>query len=293
MLYEYPDFHNNVFILTIDDLTLTEPYEYGITDDIVDFLDKYEIPATFFAIPVNMDAYAFSENYEVAQHGLTHFNKLTNSTDEFTGLSAEEISEKLRKGKELLEDLNYTVYGHRAPGWSLKEEHIPLLKKLYEYDSSFVEVGDDFIIEPIQIDIYEYEFCKEKCYKSRLETRKQLILNFIDRKAAAGEVIVILAHFWGFEKAFMHEDAIAYHEEFFDIINSRDYWKTTMKDYVIWRNNLKGLTYELEEDGSINITFNKQIQGLSFKINSKKPISSNVPLNCQMKNDYQLCVVEE
>lgn len=292
-----PNNTDNVFILTIDDLSLTYHRQYRITDKIVEYVENKSIPSTFFAIPAYMQPYNFSKDIEIAQHGYDHINPHDNSLGEFINLSSKEIQDRLIKGKQNLEKQGYIVYGHRAPGFSLKKEHIPILRALYLYDSSFQvpqETEKDFIIPYIWLDLSGNICNITTSNKTLTDSKKQELFTVIDDWTASEKPIVILSHFFDYETILNNKDSRQCLDTFFDRINKRNYWKTTMKDYAIWKSSLNTINYTINEtETGLIITFNTCLSALTFETATKKQIKANCPIRTTQKNKGKtLCILK-
>ncbi len=68
----------------------------------------------------------------------------------------------------------------------------------------------------------------------------------------------------------------------------KNYWKTTLKDYVLWRNLKSELANNLiEETDSVTIIFSKSLPNFGVTIKSTKLIKlikSNTLLTCEKKD---------
>ena len=109
------------------------------TDKILDLLAERQVRATFFVLGWVAQRHGAlirriaSEGHEIASHGYAHELLSAQTTKQF--------QEDIRKSKRILEDLTgESVWGYRAPGYSLTEETkwaLPLLvEEGYKYDSS-------------------------------------------------------------------------------------------------------------------------------------------------------------
>jgi polysaccharide deacetylase family protein (PEP-CTERM system associated) len=109
------------------------------TDKILDLLAERRVRATFFVLGWVAERHGAlirriaSEGHEIASHGYAHELLSAQTTKQF--------QEDIRKSKRILEDLTgESVWGYRAPGYSLTEETkwaLPLLvEEGYRYDSS-------------------------------------------------------------------------------------------------------------------------------------------------------------
>ena len=109
------------------------------TDKILDLLAERRVRATFFVLGWVAERHGglvrriVSEGHEIASHGYAHELLSAQTTKQF--------QEDIRKSKRILEDLTgESVWGYRAPGYSLTEETkwaLPLLvEEGYRYDSS-------------------------------------------------------------------------------------------------------------------------------------------------------------
>jgi len=287
-----PNNKDNIFIFTVDDITLADPYEVLIMDKISNYLEEAEIPTTLFAIPSQMDEHNFSSTFEIGQHGYNHFNPLDGSGNEFKGLSVEEIEERLREGKAVLEEWGYEIKGQRAPGWSLEKGQIPLLKEIYDYDSSFPKMmGEDSFIIPVMWPDLTNGVC---CDKDELSKRQELVFLMIGKKDRKQEPIVIVSHFWGFEETFNDKEGKDYLDYFFFKINKRNYWKTTLAGYQEWNKKREGVNMTWEENKeNITVEFNYYLPDLTLEINSDKKVVSEYSLDCRKtkEREKQICLV--
>ena len=281
----------NAFILTIDDLSLGSAAQIRLTGKIVEYIENKTIPTTFFAIPAYMQPYNFSRDIEIAQHGYDHINPKDHTFGEFINLTDKEIEDRLSRGKQALEKQGYTVYGHRAPGFSLKEKHIPLLKTLYLYDSSFhVPPNDrtDYIIPYIWHDLTGNICNITISNKTLADSKQHQLFTVIDNWTASEKPIVILSHFFDYEKILENNQSKECLNSFFDEINKRNYWKTTMKDYAIWKSGLNTINYTVNETQTeLIITFNTCLSALTFETPSKKHIKTNCKIRMKHKNSQK------
>ena len=83
----FPNNTDGILIITVDDLSMQEPYEKKVAEYIIRYFRSVESPATFFAIPAKMSEYLFPPEFEVAQHGYDHENPLDGTSKEFVGLN--------------------------------------------------------------------------------------------------------------------------------------------------------------------------------------------------------------
>ena len=115
------------------------------TDKILDLLAERQVRATFFVLGWVAQRHGAlirriaSEGHEIASHGYGH--------ELLSALTTKQFQEDVRKSKQILEDLTgESVWGYRAPGYSLTEETkwaLPLLvEEGYRYDSSLCVVPD-------------------------------------------------------------------------------------------------------------------------------------------------------
>jgi len=137
----YPKDSKAVFLLSIDDL-------HGKTKErdimkILALLDRYNVKATFFAIPLFREKYEIREEqvkkiiekgHEIAQHGFSHHLKRKiklpwEITCEFKSLGYGEQDKKIKEGKKLLENLGIKIYGFRTPHFSSNYETPEILAK--------------------------------------------------------------------------------------------------------------------------------------------------------------------
>ncbi len=125
--------------------------EYGpsvATPRILDLLDQYSIPASFYipgfvaeTHPSLLEDIA-DRGHEIGHHGYMHEAPAT--------MSVEEEAEVLDRGTEILAGITGTApVGYRSPGWELSEVSLDLLRERgFLYDSSLM--GDDapYLLEP-------------------------------------------------------------------------------------------------------------------------------------------------
>ena len=118
--------------------------EYGpsvATPRILDLLDKYSIPASFYIPGYVAETHPrlvediAARGHEVAHHGYMH--------EAPASMSPGEESEVLDRGTEILAGITGTApAGYRSPGWELSEVSLDLLRERgFLYDSSLM--GDD------------------------------------------------------------------------------------------------------------------------------------------------------
>jgi peptidoglycan/xylan/chitin deacetylase (PgdA/CDA1 family) len=317
-----PKFYSNAFIFTMDDLTLADELEYNITSDILELLKYYDVPATFFAIPNVMNEYNFSENIEIAQHGFTHLNPYDLSYKEYKNIPVDEFNERLVEGKLKLENLGYEIYGHRAPMLYLTDNQSDVLKEIYVYDSSYrtlqknsLGTFDEFHIPLLWLDLNMYMCFKGVCSQDLMQIRKSILYYYIDSFESKNEPLVMISHFWPFFESFKHPQFKLYYDDVFSYINSKNYWKTTMHEYVLWQEQIEKVNFEyyVAEDflsENIVINFDSCVQNLSFDIvansNFSKPESinnlnfdyenltvfSNCDLSCIFTNSSKTCMIK-
>ena len=112
------------------------------TDKISDFvgwLDENGIPANFFVVGEIAEEHQFflrkchEHGHQICCHSYSHLpvNKMTN----------EEFVEDTKKAKKAIEDaIGCSIFGYRAPFFSMTDEKLPLLKNLgFSFDSSFIK----------------------------------------------------------------------------------------------------------------------------------------------------------
>lgn len=224
----------DILILTIDDITLTNEYEINMTDKLIDLIDQHNLSATFFAIPANMIEYDFPENIEIAQHGYDHLNPITNKYSEFKGLNNSEIQNRVIVGKQKLNKLGYNVSGFRAPSLYLKKENLNFLKQNYLYDSSFLFAPKNDFVIPIILDDFTMLVCNEKsCNSLWLTFRKVHTKNMIYIYDFLNKPIVLITHYWNYEKILRFENGRKYVDDIFYFISKENYDLMTMQEYAI------------------------------------------------------------
>lgn len=115
---------------------------------IIKFLDKHELPATFFVPAFTAERYPdlvkeiVERGHEVANHGYYHENPT-----EFIGNPQKEL-DVLRRSNEALEKLTgYRPVGYRSPGWDLNT-YTPelLLEEGIKYDSSMMDQESPYVL---------------------------------------------------------------------------------------------------------------------------------------------------
>ena len=106
------------------------------TDRVLERLDDHGVPATFFVLgwvaerfPALVDRICRA-GHEIAVHGMNH--------EPVHSLSAEKFRDDVTRCKDMLEQRSgQTVYGYRAPDFSITEWAIDVLQDVgYTYDSS-------------------------------------------------------------------------------------------------------------------------------------------------------------
>lgn len=107
------------------------------TQKILDLLGKHQVQGTFFIlgwiaekVPGLIEK-IYKSGHEIASHGYSH--KLNYK------MTHDELFEDLKYSKKLLEDITgETVYGYRAPTFSINDDVVRALVKIgYRYDSSW------------------------------------------------------------------------------------------------------------------------------------------------------------
>ncbi len=125
--------------------------EYGpsvAAPRILDLLDRYDIPASFY-VPgyvaethVDLVREIVRRGHEVGHHGYLH--------EPPASLTAAEERETLEKGSAILSDITGAApRGYRSPSWELSESSLDLLAEYgFLYDSSLM--GDDapYLLRP-------------------------------------------------------------------------------------------------------------------------------------------------
>lgn len=174
----------NLWGFTVDDIGLDGYSTEKHLNNILSFLDEYQIKATLFAVPeaegkkmsgrrgyVAILRDAVRRGHEVAQHGLTHDRFeigippdmvlnlphegparrfLAENREKLkAGHTVEKIRRKLREGRKIIEDaIGMRVNGFRAPALqSCDNMFIALAEEGYPYDSSayFQKAGWDIL----------------------------------------------------------------------------------------------------------------------------------------------------
>lgn len=111
------------------------------TRTLLDIFEKYNIRATFFVLAWNAERAPElvkeiqAKGHEIASHGYKH--------ELCSNMSEEELREDLLKSKTILEDITgIQIQGYRAPGFSINDKTVNLLKEIgYKYDSSYNGLG--------------------------------------------------------------------------------------------------------------------------------------------------------
>ena len=109
---------------------------------ILDLLDSYAIPATFFVPGIVAEMHPdkvrgiHAKGHEIAHHGYTHDNPID--------LSYEEEWEQVAKGIAAIEEVvGIRPKGYRSPAWALSNNSIDIFKAQgLEWEASLM--GDDF-----------------------------------------------------------------------------------------------------------------------------------------------------
>ncbi len=219
----------NIFVLTVDDIVLDTPNQINTTKEIIELLQKHDMPATFFVIPSQMIAFDFPNNIEIAQHGYTHYNNDLQSYSEFKGLTDKEVENRLLEGKYALEYLGYEPKGFRAPTLYFKTKYLDFMKEHYEYDSSFLLPQVDKFTIPIILDDPTQWICSKKsCSKIWLTIRKKHLFFLMDINDLFNKPTILLTHNWGFERLLQDKNGREYLDAIFNEINKRNYKKMTM-----------------------------------------------------------------
>lgn len=222
----------NIFVLTVDDIALDTPEQVNTTKDIISLLQKYDMPATFFAIPAEMERFDFPDSIEISQHGFTHRNEKIDSYAEFKNLTVEEVEQRLLDGKYALEYLGYEPKGFRAPCLSFKKKYLEFMKKHYEYDSSFLLPQIDKFTIPIILDDPTQLVCSKKsCSKLWLTIRKKHLFFLMDINDLFNKPTILLTHNWGIKRLLQDKNGREYLDAIFEEINKRDYKKMTMLEF--------------------------------------------------------------
>ena len=121
--------------------------EYGArvgVPRLLDLLDRYHLPATFFIPGHTVDSFpALVQEIAARGHEIGHHGYLHESPTLFVGDRAGERA-MYEKGLEAIERvIGMRPRGYRSPGWDLTEESIALLSELgFRYDSSLA--ADDY-----------------------------------------------------------------------------------------------------------------------------------------------------
>src|SRR3989338_189542 len=286
---EYPNASSHAFIFTVDDFYASEPYEQQIAGDIISFLEEEQVPATLFAIPERMSPMDIPASFEVAQHGFSHVNPKTGSVFEYEGLTDQEIKERITQGKAMLESMDYIIVGHRAPGWSLRKDQVGLLKEDYLYDSSMRTSS----VDPFEIPAYWPDLTSFICTKSGcsrfIAAVKQEFFSWSLRVWPKGRPVVIVSHYWGWEKALKDEAGVAYLREFFDEVNKEKYWKTTLHAYQEWTAKKQAVTYTFIQDrGKLIISWSECLPCLTYEVEPGLKVQSSCKSSCKENS----CVIE-
>jgi len=288
---EYPYNKDNVFILTVDDISLDSSDNINSTEKIIQFIKSNNIPATFFVVPSKMKEYDFPDYIEIAQHGYTHLNPKKESYYEFDGLSNREVTERMLKGKEILNNLGYDIYGFRVPGLKISKSLIPFLKENYNYDSSFLFSRPDKFVIPILWDDIS-QICGDFCVVPWMSVRKFYFFSAVNFHDLFNKPIILITHSWAFANSWKQSVARDFHNDIFDKLKTKNYWFTNIKSYVDWKKDLSNLSISYNTyNKTINLNISNCVNGLTIKINSVKDITSNCDLNCFLEKKKKICVV--
>lgn len=222
----------NIFVLTVDDIALNTPEQVNTTKEIINLLQKYNLTATFFAIPSEMERFNFPDNIEISQHGYTHYNDKLNSYSEFKGLTDKEVENRLLEGKYALEYLGYQPKGFRAPTLYFKKKYFEFMKKHYKYDSSFLLPKANKFTIPITLDDPTQWVCSKKsCSKLWLTIRKKHLFFLMDINDLFNQPTILLTHNWAIKRLLQDKNGREYLDAIFKEINKRNYKKMTMLEY--------------------------------------------------------------
>ena len=262
----YPDNYRAAFLFSVDDLH--EKVSDNALGEILSLLDETKIKATFFVIPFFREKYMISreklekiaeKGHEIAQHGYSHRIKKKvampwNITSEFKALSYEEQERRIKKGKEILEKLGFSAYGFRTPHFSSNFETIELLAK-----HNFAYVSDVRIWPEGKItnkrflgivygSIY-YPYFMETKYgeilmipthgdyvwditriikKPDLFSAKKRLHKYYE----ANGVFCLLTHVH--KMGLNSKNGINFVKNLANEVNTKEFWKTTMKELAFW-----------------------------------------------------------
>lgn len=163
---------DNSIFLTFDDGPIP-----GLTEFILDTLDKYKIKATFFCVGDNLRKHpeiakrALSEGHRLGNHSFNHLNGWQTNTLDY-------VSNVVRCQKELIDIDNSEPQLFRPPYGKIKRSQIKHLKEKYEIIMWDVLSGD--FLESIS---------KERCLeKSISATKPGSIVIFHDNLKAEEKV---------------------------------------------------------------------------------------------------------
>ena len=146
-------------IISVDDIAPIPGYGLLMNNGPLKFLEdlnkEFGAKFTLFAIPM-LDgkkendwrnhpkwckALKELDYVEIGQHGLTHKGidpRL--GVQEFIGIKPEDAAQRLKLGREILEQVGFKIRGFRAPGWGFQPYLIDMLKEQkYDY------IADHFI----------------------------------------------------------------------------------------------------------------------------------------------------
>lgn len=262
----YPGDYEAAFLFSVDDLH--DKVKDKELDKVLALLDETEIRATFFVIPffrekfmINMEKLEkiAERNHEIAQHGYSHRvkKKLTapwNITSEFKALSYDEQERRIKNGKKIFEKLGFRIYGFRTPHFSSGFETLELLAK-----HGFAYVSDVRIWPEGKItnkrflgivygSIYYPYFIKTKYGEIlMIPTHGDYIWDItrIIKKPDLFSVKKRLAKYYNANGTFcllthIHKmglnskNGISFVKDLAEEINSKKFWKTTMKELALW-----------------------------------------------------------
>lgn len=146
---------DNSIFLTFDDGPIP-----GLTEFILDTLDKYKLKATFFCVGDNLRKHpeiakrALSEGHRLGNHSFNHLNGWQTNTLDY-------VSNVVRCQKELIDIDNSEPQLFRPPYGKIKRSQIKHLKEKYEIIMWDVLSGD--FLESIS---------KERCLEKSISATK-------------------------------------------------------------------------------------------------------------------------
>ncbi len=257
----YPRGHKSALVFTCDDINPdTQPEK---VKRLTDTVEEYAVKVVYFVVPFYKNKFMLTKEskitqtlkeveargHEIALHGLTHSSPtrrfIFRRYKEFGRLPYSEQKRRIRKGKKIMEQAGFTVYGFRSPGFSASLDTLAVL------DSEEFSYSSDTRITPLMF-MSNKRFCESLYYpyhpkdlslidftvngdyfwgystlgKSDLESLKRRFTKFYE----AGGAFVLLSHI----ESVNSDKSLKILRAFLEYTRDKNLWKTNLGELAEW-----------------------------------------------------------